>query len=145
MKSPFVTALAAAIGLALLPAGNALAAEVTPEQRAAYLACYRRVLMMPEFALMDSASLYRIRKERLARTVIMACTEEIQPYRIQLLEAALRAPAPAAEAPRPDGWLFTDYESGLRQRVADDLVEAAPRVKAVADAESGKPGEGAEQ
>ena len=145
MKSLSGTALVAAIGLALLPAGNALAAEVTPEQRAAYLACYRRVLMMPEFALLDSASLYRIRNEQLARTVILACTEEIQPYRIQLLETALRAPAPTAGAPRPDGWLFTSYESGLRQRVADDLVEAAPRVKAIADAEAGKPAERAEQ
>src|SRR5687767_3911621 len=87
-----------AIGLALLPASAATAAEVTAEQRAVYLDCYRRVLMVPEFALMDPASLYRIRNERLARAVIMACTEEIQPYRIQLLEAALRSPEPAAGA-----------------------------------------------
>jgi hypothetical protein len=136
MKKLFGAYLAAAIAL-LLSAGEAAAAEATPEQRAFYLACYRRVLAVPEFALMDSASLYRIRNEALARMVITACEDEIQPYGMQLIEAAFRAPrSPGATPPSADGG-FIAWEAGLRQRVADDLVEAAPRVKPFADADPG--------
>jgi hypothetical protein len=139
MRKRFGSLLSLAAGLAFVPASPAAAAEVTAEQRAAYLACYRSVLRRPEFALMDSAELYRIREEGLARTVVMDCAVEMRPYGKALLEAALRSPdKPEEGATGPKDWLFIHYESGLRRQVADDLVEAAPRVKPIADAEAAK-------
>jgi hypothetical protein len=135
--------LLATIGLALLAAASARAAEVTAEQRAAYLACYRSVLAAPVFARMESAELYRIREEGLARTVITACRDEIEPYGRELLENALRALD--STTPRPKDWLFTLYEGGLRKRVAMDLVEVAPRVMPIADAEATRAPAAAEQ
>ena len=139
MRKRFGSLLSLAAGLAFVPASPAAAAEVTAEQRAAYLACYRSVLRRPEFAQMDSAELYRIREEGLARTVVMDCAVEMRPYGKALLEAALRSPnKPEEGATGPKDWLFIHYESGLRRQVADDLVEAAPRVKPIADAEAAK-------
>lgn len=143
MNKLSVACTAAGIGL-LLTAGRAGAAEapavgeITAAERASYLACYRRVLARPVFALMDSAELYRIREEGLARTVLMACSEEVRPYGRQLLEAATRAPGAFEKesGPPEKSRMFIAYESGLRRRVALDLVEVAPRVKPFADAEA---------
>jgi hypothetical protein len=140
MKTLF--GISAAILVAVFPA-SVRAADITPEQRAAYLACYRRVLAEPVFAGMDSAELYRIREEGLARMVIMACGDEMEPYGRKLLEDALRAPR--GDTPPPEGWLLSIFESGRRRQVAADLVEVAPRVKPYADAEAGNAPGGAER
>ena len=130
-------ALMACAGLACAPAFLAAAGRPTGGQdQAAYLACYGEVLAQPQFESLDPAELYAIARS-VADQVVAKCEKYVRALREELLAGFLRAQEQGVRkggTRLPDTMLVEIAEATLRIQVADDLAEADPRVKPIADA-----------